>query len=268
MTESSLPPPPPPPPPPEPAKGTGANWKDQGRPPLVPFTPSARWGLGDAFASYGIFFIGSVFIAGIAYLVQGGDAVLSGPWLPLILATPQAMQGLHVWWVARERGSGLNFDFGMKLKAVDAAVAGALFIVAIVGASIAVLAIQALGAEPPNASVAELAEESEDGNGITVWLVLVAVLASTLVPVVEELVYRGLWWSALLKRGVSEGWTLVITSGVFALAHLEPARTPVLFMLGLAIGWGRMLTGRIGASIIAHAVINAMGMIALLGSFG
>jgi len=57
---------------------------------------------------------------------------------------------------------------------------------------------------------------------------------------------------------------LVVTSAVFAVAHLEPARTPVLFVLGLALGWGRVMTGRIGASIFAHGFINLVGMIAVL----
>jgi membrane protease YdiL (CAAX protease family) len=40
----------------------------------------------------------------------------------------------------------------------------------------------------------------------------------------------------------------------------------VLFTLGIALGMGRLLTGRIGASIITHALINGLGMIALLAT--
>ena len=90
--------------------------------------------------------------------------------------------------------------------------------------------------------------------------------ATDAVPIIEELIYRGLWWSALLKRGVSEGWTLVITSLAFAAAHFELERFPVLFVLGIALGVGRSLTGRIGASIIAHALINGIAMAVLLAT--
>jgi membrane protease YdiL (CAAX protease family) len=79
-------------------------------------------------------------------------------------------------------------------------------------------------------------------------------------------VYRGLWWSALLKRGMSEWWVLLITSAAFAAAHFEPSRFPVLFTLGIALGMGRLLTGRLGAPIITHALINGLGMIALLAT--
>lgn len=38
----------------------------------------------------------------------------------------------------------------------------------------------------------------------------------------------------------------------------------MLFVLGLAIGLGRLVTGRIGASIVAHMFVNAIGMLFLL----
>ncbi len=203
----------------------------------------------------------------VAFGVQGRDADLGGPWLPLIVITAPTLQLAHVMWVGRARGSGLDPDFGFGFRSIDLAIAGALFIVALVGASVAAVIMAALGAAEPTASVASLAEDAEAGGGIDVWLITLAVLASTAVPVIEELVYRGLWWSALLKRGMSENWVLVVTSAVFAAAHLEPGRILILFALGLGIGWGRKLTGRIWAGIVAHAAINTIGMIALLAEF-
>ena len=55
-----------------------------------------------------------------------------------------------------------------------------------------------------------------------------------------------------------------MSSFIFAIVHLEPTRTPIIFVLGLVLGWGRKLTNRIGASIIAHAIINALAFVALL----
>ena len=104
----------------------------------------------------------------------------------------------------------------------------------------------------------------DDGSGITIWIVIVAILAATAVPVIEELGYRGLWYSALVKRGHSEWWAVVASSFMFAIVHLEPARTPIIFVLGLVLGWGRKLTNRIGASIVAHGIINGLAFIALL----
>ena len=63
---------------------------------------------------------------------------------------------------------------------------------------------------------------------------------------------------------MGEVGTILITSTVFAAVHLEPIRLPILFVLGLALGFARARTRRIGASIVAHMVINALGMLFLL----
>ena len=284
MAESSLPPPPPPPPPRPPAPSGGASkWKDQGRPPLIPFPPSARWGLGDAFASFGVFVVTSIVLVGIMALVAP-DAALNSPWLPLLVAGPQIAQGGFVWLVARRKGTGIDRDYGMTVRKIDWLIGPVLVVGGFLAVAGVVAAMNELGAETPTASVAELLEdaadeglddspEGSDGllgdadeSGLTIWIVFVAVFAATAVPVIEELVYRGLWWSALLKRGMSEWWVLLITSAAFATAHFEPSRFPVLFTLGIALGMGRLLTGRIGASIITHALINGLGMIALLAT--
>ncbi len=264
MTGSpSLPPPPPPPgvPPPPPASKT-----DHDRPPHLPFPPGCRWGLGDAFASYGIFLLSSLVMTLVAIASQGGVDELSGAWLPLVVVVPPLIQLIHLLWVSHARGTGLSQDFGFSFRWSDLTLGAGLFFVAMFLAAIAVVALEAVGIGAPNAAVAELAEDSEDGGGITVWLILLAVFAGTVVPIIEELVYRGLWWSALLKKGVGENWVLVITSAVFAMAHLEPVRTIILFSLAMAIGLGRRVTGRIGAGIVAHAAINTIGMIALLAT--
>jgi membrane protease YdiL (CAAX protease family) len=280
MAESSLPPPPPPPPDPS---GGASEWKDQGRPPLIPFPPSARWGLGDALASFGVFVVASIVLVGIMALIAP-NAALNSPWLPLLVAGPQIAQGAFVWWIARCKGTGIDRDYGMAVRKIDWLIGPVLVVGGFLAVAGVVAAMNELGAETPTASVAELLEDAADEglddsaegsngllddadtSGLTIWIVVVAVFAATAVPVIEELVYRGLWWSALLKRGMSEWWVLLITSAAFAAAHFEPSRFPVLFTLGIALGMGRLLTGRIGASIITHALINGLGMIALLAT--
>ncbi|MGB0501983.1 MAG: lysostaphin resistance A-like protein, partial [Acidimicrobiales bacterium] len=200
------------------------------------------------------------------------------------VAGPQIAQGGFVWLVARRKGTGIDRDYGMTVRKIDWLIGPVLVVGGFLAVAGVVAAMNELGAETPTASVAELLEdaadegpddssEGSDGllgdadeSGLTIWIVFVAVFAATAVPVIEELVYRGLWWSALLKRGMSEWWVLLITSAAFAAAHFEPSRFPVLFTLGIALGMGRLLTGRIGAPIITHALINGLGMIALLAT--
>ena len=253
-----LPPPPPPPSPPSTVTSAAERFHrttyDHG---------VSRWGIGDALLSMGLFFTISLMLGFVAFLAIDGTT-LTGVWLPAVVAVPPLVQLGHVAWVARARGAGLSHDFGLRTKFSDVAVGAALCITGLILAGITASIIFELFDQEPTASAAELVEDSEGGNGLTIWIYAFAFLAATLIPLVEELVYRGLWWSALEKRGVHPVAVLVLTSGIFALVHLEPIRTPVLFMLGLAIGLGRLVTGRIAASIAAHMYVNAIGMIFLL----
>ena len=74
-------------------------------------------------------------------------------------------------------------------------------------------------------------------------------------------------WLGLDLQGIEVAGdvaTILITSVVFAVVHFEPIRLPILFVLGLALGFGRARTGRIGAAIVAHMMINSLAMLALL----
>ncbi|MEZ5244040.1 MAG: type II CAAX endopeptidase family protein [Acidimicrobiales bacterium] len=255
-----LPPPPPPPPrlpPPAPPGPSGSIHR------ATYDHEVSRWGIGDALLSMALFFTVSIAIGFVAYFAIDGT-VITGFWLPAVVAVPPLIQLGHVTWIARARGAGLSRDLGLQVKFGDVAVGAALCVAGLILAGITASLIFELFDQEPTASAAELVEDSEGGNGLTIWIYVFAFLAATLIPLVEELVYRGLWWSALEKRGMHPVVILVLTSGIFALVHLEPVRTPVLFMLGLAIGLGRLVTGRIGASIAAHMYVNAIGMIFLL----
>lgn len=251
-------PPPPPPPPRVPASSAGGSFARTEFDHAV-----SRWGIGDAFLSMALFFTVSLALGFAAFAAIDGD-VLTGAWLPAVVIVPPLIQLGHVTWIARARGAGLAADFGLRPKFSDAAVGAALCVAGLILAGITASIVFELLDREPTASAAELVEESEAGNGLTIWIFAFAFLAATLVPLVEELVYRGLWWSALEKRGLHPVVILFVTSGIFAIVHLEPIRTPVLFVLGLAIGLGRLVTGRIGASIVAHMFVNAIGMLFLL----
>ena len=249
----------------------------------MPYPPESRWGVGDAFIASAIFFLASILLVAVAVLVFDADP-LDGVWFPLTLIVPQLCQFGFVWWTARARGAGLGADFGLAFRTRDFGIAAVLFAVALTAAGLIGAAMMALGVDLPTAAVAELTEDAadgtapgvapgdpdaddrRDGTGVTPWIVIVAVLASTAVPVIEEVGYRGLWFGAVVKRGHSEWWAIAISSLAFAVAHLEPTRTPIIFTLGLVLGWGRRLTNRIGASIIAHALLNGVAVTVLLAT--
>lgn len=257
MSDSSLPPPPPPPP--RPGQSSATPFPAQ---PTI-YDHSVTWGLGDAWAALGIFFLVSI-VVGLAIFGATSEAGLRGAWLPIAVCIPPLVQGVYVWYVADRKGRGLRRDFAFSAKPSDIGLGAVLTITGMIGAGIVGALMLWLFDSTPTASVAELAEDSADGGGLTIWLVMLAVLAATLVPIVEELVFRGLWWSALEKRGMKPHWILLTTSFVFAAVHIELQRTAVLFVLGLALGAGRLATGRLGPAIAAHAMINGIGMLFVL----
>ena len=61
----------------------------------------------------------------------------------------------------------------------------------------------------------------------------------------------------------------VVTTLLFALAHFEFTRTPLLFVVALPIALARMRTGRLTASVVAHQVNNLLpGVVLALAIVG
>jgi membrane protease YdiL (CAAX protease family) len=93
------------------------------------------------------------------------------------------------------------------------------------------------------------------------------ITAIVLAPLFEETIFRGVLLPVVARqRGP---WLGVLVSGlVFAIAHLSLGELPALLMLGLGLGWLRLSSGRLGASVLMHSLWNAMTFanLVLLGS--
>jgi uncharacterized protein len=113
-----------------------------------------------------------------------------------------------------------------------------------------------------------IALEAEDEQGLTPdeWdpdklgpylanFVAVALVA----PFVEELMYRGLGMSLLLRFGAPVA--TVATAAAFALAHGLLLALPALFLFGLVTAWLRLRTGSVLPSMLVHAAFNATSLI-------
>ncbi len=192
---------------------------------------------------------------------------ISDAGLVALIAIPPLIQVIYVILAVRHKGRGLAADLGWRFKPVDLAIGIVLFLVGFMLAALVAFAMESLFGISPSAALVDMIQDGDGTTtGITGWIVLLAVLAAFLIPVIEEIVYRGLLWSALEKRGMREEAILVVTSLIFAAVHLEPARFPILFVLGLALGYGRIQTGRIGPCITTHICLNSIGMLALLAT--
>ncbi|MGO1050077.1 CPBP family intramembrane glutamic endopeptidase [Crossiella sp. CA198] len=226
---------------------------------------SVHWGILVFVLGYGAFHLAGLIInAVMAGQFRGFDPAeppVLGPLLLLSFA-PNLLLGLvpaiASWW----KGSGLRRDFGIVPTLRDlkvGLVCGAISIGAAFLINPIVFGLSGDSPAPPSGIFA--------GNeGRTIWLALLALFLFIGAPLTEELLTRGALWGALEQYRVPRYAILVLTALVFSLMHQEPDRTLALFAQGVAMGWARMLTGRIGASIVAHAVNNLLP--ALIFFFG
>lgn len=98
------------------------------------------------------------------------------------------------------------------------------------------------------------------------WRIALAVLATTLGPLVEELLFRGVLLSALLQR-FRVSWSMAISALVFALVHLPGLQfawyaLPDLMLLALALAALRLASGSIWPAVLAHGVNNLLAVAA------
>ena len=101
---------------------------------------------------------------------------------------------------------------------------------------------------------------------------LMAVGTVLLVPVTEELLYRGLVFGNLLNK--SKPLAYILSAALFAAIHVLPhvgQQTPEMLLCcalqylpaGISLGWAYHKSGSIFAPILIHAAVNAMGIAAM-----
>ena len=105
--------------------------------------------------------------------------------------------------------------------------------------------------------------------------ILIVVVAVIVAPVLEELLFRGLFQTAIrsffetgsgLRRiSSSRIWfAIIISSVLFALMHANPGHWPALFVLGIGMGYAYEKSGSLLQPIFIHAFFNAITIAATL----
>ena len=105
---------------------------------------------------------------------------------------------------------------------------------------------------------------SSDGSGIGrgMWAAFTAIVSA---PIFEELLCRGVLFEVLNKRwGVKV--SILISAVFFGLLHLDPANAVVATVAGAILGTLYVRTSSLYATIIIHAINNALAF--TLISFG
>lgn len=175
----------------------------------------------------------------------------------LLLAVP-AVAVFTLW---RRRGGSLREAFA--LHAVDpgglARRVGlaALAILAFNAAWVALL--QAFGIEPfgPWVEVSERLGDVLEQGPLAVAFVAVNVVG--VAPFTEELAFRGIVQSALVRR-LGTGAGIALTAVVFAAFHFDPYRLVPLAFTGFMLGWVAWRSRSVTASLALHVLINALSL--------
>lgn len=110
------------------------------------------------------------------------------------------------------------------------------------------------------------------GVGVGHDLLAVVVIIVVGAPLCEEIFFRGLTLRVYQLRAASwptplrVGVPVVASALLFAIAHFEPLQFLGLFVFGVILAIVVSRTGRLGASIVAHAAFNLTAVVALLGT--
>lgn len=100
-------------------------------------------------------------------------------------------------------------------------------------------------------------------------LVVIGVLTVLVVPIVEELLFRGLVLRAFLRllgpagRRLGPALAIVCTGVVFGLAHAEWLDLLGLAVFGMVLAWLAHRTRRLGPGMLAHGAFNLVAVVAV-----
>lgn len=222
-----------------------------------------RWGLGDsAICLIGTWVLGLTISLFLAFLAANGLNPGFGVALVFGAATPWLVLAGWPLVATRRWGNGAGIDLGLAWNRQDIAWGVLGGVVAYVLGLGATLLTEAFFGGFDSAAGDAATRLAGSGPSWQLWIFAGLVLIGA--PLAEELAFRGLLFASLARSGLVSWAVVLLTSFLFAAFHFEPVRFGVLFVVGLCLGWLRLRTGRLGAPIIAHAVNNLPGTLAIL----
>lgn len=244
---------------------------------LPPPLPSAAPDIGMAFGMIVLYFVLQALIAGVLAAMLGfglsvahrGDigSVFSQPQFMSLLIVPTLVidAAIMSWLIHRQwpqrwsqaQPPGLGFAAPEAIWYVVAAVLG--LIVPLIGGALTQLLAQ-------GHQVTQDVRQMGAGSGVDMRIVLTLTVISV-GPLIEELLFRGVLLSALLRR-MRVGWAIAATALLFGLVHLPDFGwawygVPDLALLGAALAWLRLRSDSLWPAVLAHACNNLLSMLVL-----
>ncbi|MCB0918155.1 MAG: CPBP family intramembrane metalloprotease [Actinobacteria bacterium] len=216
-----------------------------------------RWGVPD-----GVITIVGALLTSIVVAVGLTGANL-GLATVLLLGTVTPWFFLIGWplYATRSRGNGA-LDLGWRFTPADLGWGLLGGVVALLASVLAAL-VTSLFVPDLESAAGQVAEEIAD-SGAAWQLYLFALVALIGAPIAEEIAFRGMLWAGLRKAGWGAWATGVTVTLVFAVFHFEPTRLLILLAIGAVLAVLRSRTRALGAPIVAHAINNTPGALAIL----
>lgn len=228
--------------------------------------PGQRWGFGAFLLVEAVFILSAVFIGALASMLlpdaaNSVPAILVGSIVPTLLAAGVAVL------VTVLRGNGPVVDLRLDWRWADVRVGVKLGLASLVLTYVAALIwSKVVGQQNATSAIGSLV----GGKSTSVVAAVVMFLYVCLIgPLCEEIIYRGLLWGAIERLRWSRWTAFTLSTAIFAVGHLEPLRTSLLLVISIPIGLARLITKRLTASVVTHAINNFLpGLMFLLMSVG
>jgi uncharacterized protein len=199
------------------------------------------------------------------------DGLLRFEWPVAAYAAIAVMVGYgpSVWWcwfaTGRWGTGSRSDDLGLRWRWSDLGWGPVVWLATVACELVVVVVIEVL--DVPLSSNTEGIGDVDLDRTYVLTLLITAVIAA---PVVEEIVFRGLVLRGLLSR-MSAVLAVGVQGLLFGLPHIDPVfgagnigLVLVLAAVGVALGGAAYLLRRIGPTIIAHAIFNAVVMTVVL----
>ena len=202
--------------------------------------------------SYTLVFIGiqllaSALVSVVAQLI-GGYQLVQSPYVSIATMALFAVVTAVVFW--RCKWTEVSADY-LKTKPRMVILWSVL---AAIGSIIPSTALQEQMPELPNIVEEEMTAIMNAHGGYFV--------IALLVPLVEEMVFRGATLRSLLQWQPSRPWLMIALSALlFSLIHMNPAQMPHAFVIGLLLGWMYWRTGSIVPTVAFHWANNTIAFV-------
>ena len=220
-------------------------------------TPVMPWRVRDAVLALGAGFLASV----VGALLVVSDGLSTIELFALVLPLQSAGTLVVAYRMARRRGP-VGAVLGLRARWRDLVGVAVGAGIQIAGSAVAVSIVETFfDGEVPGQDLVDAAGDPMDGTARLLVVIGLVILG----PIAEEVVFRGMLLTALLRRG--RRYAVIVSSAVFALIHLvDPSAAfsvPFLFVLAVVLASERLRTGGLGRPIAIHAGFNLVTVIAV-----